>query len=63
MADTGSPVDPRVAPLLLKAPVRSNNGLGIGLFQAARQARRLGYRLTLGKQPDGVRFELVDAPG
>jgi hypothetical protein len=33
--------------------VASSRGLGIGLYQAARQADAAGYRLTLEKNGDG----------
>jgi hypothetical protein len=32
---------------LTKAPVSSENGLGIGLFQTARLAEQAGYHLAL----------------
>jgi hypothetical protein len=48
---------------LMRAPVASNSGLGIGLYQAARQAEALGYRLVLEKNEDGdVRFALAPRP-
>lgn len=57
--DTGSPVDAAVAPALFHAPVKSKNGLGIGLYQAATQAKQLGYELRLDEvSGDGVCFVL-----
>jgi hypothetical protein len=51
-----------VASILLRAPVRSNTGLGIGLFQAARYAEKSGYALTLAENRDGsVCFALRQA--
>jgi len=59
VADTGSPVPRASAAALFREPVRSRTGLGIGLFQAARQAETLGWRLTLARNlPGEVRFEL-----
>jgi signal transduction histidine kinase len=58
--DTGAAVRPEVEATLLHAPVRSDSGLGIGLYQAARQAAAQGYRLVLEENRDGaVRFALL----
>ncbi|OGA66850.1 MAG: hypothetical protein A3G83_12470 [Betaproteobacteria bacterium RIFCSPLOWO2_12_FULL_68_20] len=38
---------------LLRAPVRSASGLGIGLYQSARQAEAAGYALSLESNSDG----------
>jgi signal transduction histidine kinase len=38
---------------VLRAPVSSRGGLGIGLYQAARQAEAGGYRLALESNRDG----------
>jgi len=57
--DSGSAVPPQTADALMRAPVASRAGLGIGLYQAARQAQAQGYRLALEKNEDGdVRFAL-----
>lgn len=57
--DTGRAVPPHLEPSLLRAPVRSHDGLGIGLYQAARLAESKGYRLTLDSNRDGsVEFAL-----
>jgi signal transduction histidine kinase len=53
VCDTGRAVPAEVAGALLRAPVRSENGLGIGLFQAARQARASGFELSLASNRDG----------
>jgi signal transduction histidine kinase len=53
VCDTGAAVDPEVAPNLLRSPVSSRGGLGIGLYQAARQAEASGYRLELASNEDG----------
>jgi len=59
--DTGSPVDPAIADRLFKGPVASRSGLGIGLYQAARQAEQLGYSLSFRSSDTRVRFELAPA--
>ena len=51
--DTGQAVPPELAPTLLRAPVVSGSGLGIGLYQAARQAEASGYLLELKENRDG----------
>ena len=57
--DNGSSIDPDVASTLFKAPVKSRNGLGIGLYQASVQAEQLGYHLKLEENgKSGVRFAL-----
>jgi hypothetical protein len=44
---------------LLRGPVPSERGLGIGLYQAARQAEAAGYSLSLETNRDGeVSFTL-----
>jgi sensor histidine kinase regulating citrate/malate metabolism len=53
VCDSGSAVPPAIAASLLRAPVSSRSGLGIGLYQAARQADASGYRLTLESNRDG----------
>ena len=60
VCDTGSAVPPQVVAGLLRGPVASTSGLGIGLYQAARQAEASGYRLVLEKNADGeVCFALL----
>jgi signal transduction histidine kinase len=51
--DTGSAVPPEIESTLLRAPVSSHGGLGIGLYQAARLAESKGYRLALESNRDG----------
>ena len=59
VCDSGTPIPDAVAAKLLRAAVVSENGLGIGLYQAARWAEQLGYRLTLASnRPGRVCFEL-----
>jgi signal transduction histidine kinase len=47
VCDTGTPVDAAVTGKLFREPIERGGGLGIGLFQAARQARLAGYRIEL----------------
>lgn len=57
--DSGSAMPTEVAAKLFDAPVASHTGLGIGLYQAARQAEQLGYRLRVAQNAAGqVGFEL-----
>jgi signal transduction histidine kinase len=57
--DDGDPLDPRQAKRLFKQPLPSATGLGIGLYQAKRQAETLGYELLLKRnEPGQVCFEL-----
>jgi C4-dicarboxylate-specific signal transduction histidine kinase len=47
VCDNGAAVARNIAARLFDAPVPSQTGLGIGLYHAAKQAERLGYRLEL----------------
>ena len=53
VCDTGAAVPRELVPSLMRAPVSSRGGLGIGLYQAARQADAAGYRLALESNRDG----------
>ena len=53
VCDSGSAVPPEIEARLLRAPVSSRGGLGIGLYQAARQAEAAGYQLALEANRDG----------
>ncbi|MFT3733863.1 MAG: hypothetical protein QM776_02355 [Rhodocyclaceae bacterium] len=58
--DDGAPVESGRAEVLFLRPLPSDRGLGIGLYQAARLADSLGYRLRLvNNQPGAVCFELA----
>jgi len=58
--DDGTAVPGTISEHLFNAPLTSASGLGIGLYQAAKQAQQLGYRLTLASNKDkAVRFELA----
>jgi len=58
--DAAVPED--IAAGLLRAPVSSSGGLGIGLYQAARQASASGYRLALEENRDGDVCFLLAGP-
>ncbi len=59
VCDSGSVVREDAVNDLLRAPVSSENGLGIGLYHAARQADSFGYELRLASNVAGkVCFEL-----
>lgn len=61
VTDGGAALAPEAAARLFEWPLPSHHGLGIGLYQAARQADALGYRLRLAENRDGcVRFMLVN---
>jgi signal transduction histidine kinase len=63
VVDSGSLVPAMLSAKLLSSVVVSEGGLGIGLYQAARWAEQLGYRLTLASNREGkIRFcmECVD---
>ena len=47
VTDSGAAAPDHVARNLFLSPVASDSGLGVGLYQAARQAARSGYRLEL----------------
>jgi len=60
VCDTGAMAPEEVTEKLFHAPVSTHDGLGIGLYQAAKQAADLGYRLHLRENREGyVCFELA----
>jgi signal transduction histidine kinase len=60
VCDDGAPIPKTITATLLRGVVVSENGLGVGLYQAARWAEQLGYRLTLISNRTGnVCFELT----
>ena len=64
VCDSGTAVAPELAATLLRAPVSSGSGLGIGLYQAARLAETSGYRLELETNQGGrVCFALRQEDG
>lgn len=63
VCDDGAAIAEKIETELFVGPVLSENGYGIGLFQAARQAALAGYRLELLSNRDGsVCFRLAPAP-
>jgi len=60
VTDSGTAAPEHVARNLFMSPVASDFGLGVGLYQAARQAARSGYRLELPDNQTGrVTFRLL----
>jgi len=60
VTDAGEPIAPELADRLLRAPVPSRTGLGVGLYQCMRLATQCGYQLALTSNQRGrVRFELT----
>jgi signal transduction histidine kinase len=60
VTDTGAAIEPALAERLLRQPVASRSGLGVGLYQCAQLASQCGYRLALVSNEAGrVRFELA----
>ena len=53
IVDSGKAAPEALARQLFQGPVPSSAGLGIGLYQAARQAARLGYCLRLAENRSG----------
>ncbi|MFN3545259.1 MAG: sensor histidine kinase [Thiobacillus sp.] len=65
VTDSGAPAPDHVARNLFLSPVASDFGLGVGLYQAARQAARSGYRLELPSNLPGrvsFRLQATEAP-
>jgi signal transduction histidine kinase len=64
VCDDGKAVPESVAQSLFAAPVRSESGLGVGLYQVARFAREQGWNLRLDSNQSGkVCFRLVPGAG
>ena len=62
VCDAGRAVAPKIAAELLRGPVPSDSGLGIGLYQVARHAEATGFSLALEHNADGkVSFVLSGA--
>jgi len=60
VSDSGKAMPQDKAARLFKAHVHSENGLGIGLYHAAKQSRQAGFSLSLIENSDGdVRFRLA----
>lgn len=59
VSDTGTAIPPEVAGKLFQSHVSSRNGLGVGLYHAAQQAKQAGYSLSVVNNVNGdVRFRL-----
>jgi signal transduction histidine kinase len=64
VCDSGSAIPESIAGKLLRGVIVSENGFGIGLYQASRWAEQLDYRLALiGNRAGNVCFELRDTSG
>ena len=63
VSDDGTPVPQELREQLFRGGVNSASGLGIGLYQAARQAQENGYRLTLESNEGKVVFKLAPSSG
>jgi hypothetical protein len=62
VCDAGRAIAGVTARELLRGPVASDSGLGIGLYQVARHAEASGYTLALAHNVDGkVSFVLSGA--
>jgi len=62
VCDDGHAIPKAFSRDLLQRPVQSENGLGVGLYQAARHAESAGYQLVLADNRDGqVCFRLAPA--
>jgi signal transduction histidine kinase len=60
VCDTGSMAPEEVTEKLFHNPVSTHDGLGIGLYQAAKQAAASGYQLRLRENREGyICFELA----
>lgn len=63
VADDGAALPPALAAGLFRAPVPSENGFGMGLYQSAVLAQQAGCRLDLAaNEPGRVVFRLAQAP-
>lgn len=54
VADSGQPIPESILRNLLKGPVHSETGYGVGLYQIARQAREAGFRLHVRSNTPGL---------
>jgi signal transduction histidine kinase len=60
VCDNGAAIAKTTADQLFNAPISSQTGLGVALYQSARQAAQLGYRLALAaNEPGTVCFVLT----
>ena len=62
VTDTGAPVPEEIMRKLLRGPVHSETGYGVGLYQVARQAHEAGFELSVvSNLPGRVCFQLAGA--
>ena len=60
VSDTGKAMDAQIAHDLFKKHIASHNGLGVGLYHAAQDAKQAGYDLSLESNVNGgVRFRVI----
>jgi len=63
VTDTGKAMPKEVANQLFKKHISSHNGLGVGLYHAAQDARQAGYELRLSNNVNGaVQFSVTLSP-
>ena len=62
VCDGGRAVAAQTAAELLRGPVPSDSGLGIGLYQVARHAEACGYALALAQNTDGKVSFVLSGP-
>ena len=63
VVDTGKAINAGIANDLFKKHIASPNGLGVGLYHAAQDAKQAGYALSLATNVNGeVRFRIELAP-
>lgn len=59
VTDSGKAMDASIAQNLFKKHIASHNGLGVGLYHAAQDAKQAGYTLSLDSNINGaVRFRV-----
>ena len=62
VSDAGKAMAKQIAAELLREPVSSDSGLGIGLYQVARHAETCGYALALAHNADGRVCFILSGP-
>lgn len=60
VTDTGKAMNQQTAKELFKKHISSHNGLGVGLYHAAQDARQAGYHLSLSQNINGMVQFTVD---